>query len=248
MLPSLLASLLATVALLAPFLLPLAFTPPPALLEELARRAPGVVFSLPRPSPRTLYLTIDDGPTEYTPEILEALSEVGAPALFFVIGERVRALPNLTRHLTERGHQLGNHDFESRLTAAPWRSTEEIREGLLATEAAAQEAQAGPLTRWTRPGSGLYTGRLLGVTRSLGQTVLLGDIYAHDCQLAWLPFLKRFYAWRASEFPDASVVILHDGSARRARNTAAVIRHLAAQGFSFAPVPAPPPSPSFTRV
>jgi len=55
-------------------------------------------------------LTIDDGPDPAdTPRILDLLDAAGVRAVFFVIGERVRAHPGLAREIVTRGHELGNH-------------------------------------------------------------------------------------------------------------------------------------------
>ena len=62
-----------------------------------------------RTSKREVCLTIDDGPTEDTPEILAILDDAGAKAVFFLIGSRVAANPALCRAIQERGHLLGNH-------------------------------------------------------------------------------------------------------------------------------------------
>jgi peptidoglycan/xylan/chitin deacetylase (PgdA/CDA1 family) len=59
---------------------------------------------------REIWLTIDDGPHHTnTPKILELLRRFEARATFFVIGERVRAHPQLARSILEQGHSLGNH-------------------------------------------------------------------------------------------------------------------------------------------
>jgi len=70
----------------------------------------GVVIKSFRTDRKEVWLTIDDGPhPENTPRILELLRRFDARATFFVIGERVRAHPRLTRAILEQGHTLGNH-------------------------------------------------------------------------------------------------------------------------------------------
>ncbi|MHB8520958.1 MAG: polysaccharide deacetylase family protein [Limisphaerales bacterium] len=59
---------------------------------------------------REVWLTIDDGPhPDNTPRILELLKRFDARATFFIVGERVRAHPQLARAIIEQGHTLGNH-------------------------------------------------------------------------------------------------------------------------------------------
>ena len=79
---------------------------------------------------RTL-ITIDDGPDPRdTPVLLDLLDERGVKAVFFVIGEKVRAHPELARQIVKRGHELGNHTLTHPQAtfwcASPWRTRREI--------------------------------------------------------------------------------------------------------------------------
>lgn len=59
-----------------------------------------------------VYLTFDDGPIpESTPFILKTLSEYGAKATFFMVGDNVRKYPELYEQILAAGHQTGNHTF-----------------------------------------------------------------------------------------------------------------------------------------
>lgn len=58
---------------------------------------------------RAVWLTIDDGPSADTLEILDLLDAHAARATFFVVGERVAARPALALEIARRGHALGNH-------------------------------------------------------------------------------------------------------------------------------------------
>jgi len=55
-------------------------------------------------------ITIDDGPDPRdTPVLLDLLDAYQAKAVFFMIGEKVRAHPDLAREVLRRGHEIGNH-------------------------------------------------------------------------------------------------------------------------------------------
>jgi peptidoglycan-N-acetylglucosamine deacetylase len=62
-------------------------------------------------SDRELWLTIDDGPTPDTPNLLDALGARGVHATFFIKGTLANANPELVRRIVERGHAIGNHSF-----------------------------------------------------------------------------------------------------------------------------------------
>ncbi len=57
-----------------------------------------------------ILITIDDGPDPHdTPRLLDLLDRHQTKAIFFMIGEKVRAHPELAREVVRRGHEIGNH-------------------------------------------------------------------------------------------------------------------------------------------
>lgn len=78
------------------------------VLRPQSRMFSPVLVRLPT-SQRQVWLTIDDGPSAQTPEILDLLDAHAAKATFFVVGDRARARPDLVRQIADRGHGLGNH-------------------------------------------------------------------------------------------------------------------------------------------
>jgi peptidoglycan/xylan/chitin deacetylase (PgdA/CDA1 family) len=70
---------------------------------------------------RTIYLTIENSPGEYTDEILNVLNEFGYKATFFVIGDAAAENPALISRIAAQGHAIGLHTMShdaSRLTDA----------------------------------------------------------------------------------------------------------------------------------
>ena len=67
-----------------------------------------VLTRLPTREP-VVWLTIDDGPSDDTLAILDALDAHAAKATFFVVASKARARPELVREIARRGHGLGNH-------------------------------------------------------------------------------------------------------------------------------------------
>lgn len=79
----------------------------------------------------SILLTIDDGPDPRdTPLLLDLLDLHGRKAVFFMIGEKVAAHPELAREVLRRGHSIGNHTMThpqaSFWCAGPWRTRREI--------------------------------------------------------------------------------------------------------------------------
>lgn len=62
------------------------------------------------PERKRAYLTFDDGPSEYTGEILDILKENDVKATFFVVGKE-EAYYDAYRRIVEEGHSIGLHSF-----------------------------------------------------------------------------------------------------------------------------------------
>ena len=70
-----------------------------------------------------LALTFDDGPSEYTSELLDCLAENGAHVTFFMLGECVEVYPDMPAKMLETGCELGNHSWDhSQLTSLDYDS------------------------------------------------------------------------------------------------------------------------------
>ena len=66
---------------------------------------------------KVAYLTFDDGPSKYTPQILEILRENDIKATFFITGWCIEGKENTLRQVAEEGHTIGlhswSHDYET---------------------------------------------------------------------------------------------------------------------------------------
>ncbi|MEO3823241.1 polysaccharide deacetylase family protein [Actinomadura sp. B10D3] len=87
---------------------PAAWTPAKLTASEKPIRELSELY--PPPPPKSIALTIDDGPSPmYTPRMLDLLAEHQVHATFFIIGEQVKEYPKLTRRIADAGHQICNH-------------------------------------------------------------------------------------------------------------------------------------------
>lgn len=58
-----------------------------------------------------LALTFDDGPGEYTDELLDCLEENNARATFFMLGQNVEYYPEIPKRMLEIGCEIGSHSW-----------------------------------------------------------------------------------------------------------------------------------------
>ena len=60
---------------------------------------------------KEVWLTIDDGPTADTHDVLALFDRLGVKATFFVKGELAEKHPEMIRAMFERGHTVANHSY-----------------------------------------------------------------------------------------------------------------------------------------
>ena len=192
--------------LIAPFYF--IYKPPPFLVRYFQRRWPDVLWRVSTSS-EVIALTIDDGPSEYTNEIMQILNSNDATATFFIIGSQVAGHEETLQDLIRNGNELGNHamhDEPSRslsdnTLADQIQSVEEI----LHKAYAAVDAEPPP--KYFRPGSGFFSGRMRKMLARLGYRLILGSIYPHDPQI---PFWRINASHILSMLRPGGIIICHD--------------------------------------
>lgn len=59
-------------------------------------------------------ITFDDGPSEYTPAVLDKLAELKIKATFFVLGINAEKYPDIIKRIVDEGHNIGIHGYDHR--------------------------------------------------------------------------------------------------------------------------------------
>ncbi len=146
-------------------------------------------------------ITFDDGPSGYTPRLLDGLKERGAKATFFVVGNRIGSYPNVMRRLVNEGHQIGNHTTNhpqlTTLSAASIASELSYCESKL-------EAYGGDQMYSMRPPYGSYNATVR--QQSYGP-LILWSVDTLDWQSR---NADAVYNQIISKTTDGSIVLLHD--------------------------------------
>lgn len=85
--------------------------------ETEAKFAPKVIRSFPYyiDNPKSLSLTIDDGPDpSVTPRILDLLKEHNVKATFFLVGQNAEQNRDIVERMIREGHVIANHTYTHR--------------------------------------------------------------------------------------------------------------------------------------
>lgn len=89
---------------------------------------------------KRVFLTFDDGPTEeVTPHILDILGKYNIKATFFVLGNRVKANPEIVKRAYEEGHYIANHGYSHKYKNI-YKSEDYVLDEYNKTEEAIREA------------------------------------------------------------------------------------------------------------
>lgn len=67
--------------------------------------------SNPSETQKKIALTFDDGPSEFTLEVLALLKKYNVKATFFCIGKNIEKHPEIIKQIIEEGHLVGNHSY-----------------------------------------------------------------------------------------------------------------------------------------
>lgn len=149
-------------------------------------------------------LTLDDGPSVHTEEILEVLAEKQARAIFFMVGENVEKSPQLARQVAAAGHVIGNHSYSHVFMTKV--SEEEALRQITRTNKIIEDA-TGVTPRYFRPPYGAFN-----------ETTLLQAARQHLKMIMWSADPKDYAfntanaVYRATEpiLSSRDILLLHD--------------------------------------
>lgn len=184
-----------------------------------------------------IYLTFDDGPNvEGTPAVLDALSEHGCEATFFLVAERAERARSLVSRILEAGHAIGNHSLDHRWQvyfrhpAAMLRWVDEAERRL--------QDLCGRQTVGFRSPAGVRTPALHWALRKLDIPLVHWDVRSFDRAVAWT---ERRARRTLAQVRPGSIVLLHDTCAPPhldgfVRTLGMFVTEARRRGFRFAPL------------
>ncbi len=181
--------------------------------------------------PKTIALTIDDGPNAtYTPQILKLLQKYKVKATFSMIGTSVVADPGLAREVADAGHKVINHTWthanlsgltSSQLTVQIDKANDEI------------EAAIRRRLDMFRAPYGAWSTAVLERCQQMKLTPLDWSVDPKD----WArPGTNKIISNIMKNTRTGSIILEHDGGGNRSQTVAALtvaIPELLAAGYRF---------------
>jgi peptidoglycan/xylan/chitin deacetylase (PgdA/CDA1 family) len=181
-----------------------------------------------------VYLTFDDGPSDYTYSVLRILERFGASASFFAVGLNVIAHSGCIAATFGAGHTVANHTWSHPYVRDA--TQDSLRFQLASTSEAIAQITGQPCA-YFRPPFGTRTAEVLIPAHEAGLRTML---WSHDSSdwagLGSAAIIQNCMA----DISPGSVVLLHDGGGDRAQTVDAlpvILRRLKALGLAASALP-----------
>lgn len=172
-------------------------------------------------------LTFDDGPGEYTEELINCLVENNAKATFFMLGQNVEAYPEIAKELSDAGMELGNHSYShpDLVTIGADAAAQQVSN----TDAALKAATGFEATVMRPPGGSFND----SVKAAIDHPLIIWSIDTRD----WATKSEdQTYQVVMDNAQDGSVVLMHDIHEWSVKAAIRMIPDLIAKGFKLVTV------------
>lgn len=172
-------------------------------------------------------LTFDDGPGEYTEELINCLVENNAKATFFMLGQNVEAYPEIAKKVSDAGMELGNHSYShpDLVTIGSEAAAQQVSN----TDAALKSATGFEATVMRPPGGSFND----SVKAAIDHPLIIWSIDTRD----WATKSEdQTYQGVMDNAQDGSVVLMHDIHEWSVKAAIRMIPDLIAKGFKLVTV------------
>lgn len=172
-------------------------------------------------------LTFDDGPGEYTEELINCLVENNAKATFFMLGQNVEAYPEIAKELSDAGMELGNHSYShpDLVTIGAEAAAQQVSN----TDAALKAATGFEATVMRPPGGSFND----SVKAAIDHPLIIWSIDTRD----WATKSEdQTYQVVMDNAQDGSVVLMHDIHEWSVKAAIRMIPDLIEKGFKLVTV------------
>lgn len=181
---------------------------------------------------KEIYLTFDNGyENGYTVQVLDILKEKKLPAAFFVTGHYAKGQPELLKRMANEGHIVGNHswghpDMSQISNSRVKEELEKLKDQVLTTTGQNE-------MRFMRPPQGIFSKRMLEVSKELGYTNVFWSIAYKDWDIKDQKGWKYAYDHVMKQLHPGAVILLHSVSKDNADALGKIIDDTRKQGYEF---------------
>lgn len=179
------------------------------------------------PSKPMIALTFDDGPSQYTPRILNVLNSYNSKGTFFVLGESIKRNKELLIEMIEDGHEIGNHSYNHKdLTSI---SEYDLYRQIVGTDDLL-EIYTGHRTTIMRPPYGKNNEE---INRNIYKPIILWSIDTRDWENRNAGMVKSNIL---DNVKDGDIILMHDLYDSTAEAVEMVVPELIKRGYQLVTV------------
>ncbi len=175
------------------------------------------------PNKPMVALTFDDGPGQYTDQVLSILDKYNSRATFFVQGKAVSGYADVLKRAVDMGCEIGNHTWSHvNLTSG-------IGNQISATNTAVYNA-TGVYPKIYRPPYGSYNSYVLN---SIAMPAIMWSVDTLDWKTR---SVSQNIASVKKDARDGSIILMHDVHKPTADSVEAIVKHLLMSGYQLVTV------------
>ena len=175
-----------------------------------------------------LALTFDDGPGEYTDELLDCLEENNAHATFFMLGQNVSSYPDATKRMLELGCEIGSHSWDhTQLTTI---DLDAVAKQFTDTDNALMQACGQAATVARAP----YGDGNSDIYNTANKPFFMWSLDTEDWKL--MDADADYNAVMNGDLTDGSIILMHDIHEPSVKAALRLIPDLVAQGYKLVTV------------
>ncbi len=195
---------------------------------NLAYLLPNVKVTPPKSFSNGVVLTFDDGPDSvYTLKIAKILASRKIPAVFFLVGRRVKQNAEVARELSELGFELGSHAYSHNDLTQMTRS--EISDELQMSDKLIMGI-TGKRPRFFRPPFGTFNSEVISEAKKLNKLVVLWTLDSRD----WTNMgVERLTNKVVSEAKNGSIILFHSTNSDTLEALPRILDGLSKKGLKF---------------
>ncbi|MEE3450193.1 MAG: polysaccharide deacetylase family protein [Acutalibacteraceae bacterium] len=172
-------------------------------------------------------ITFDDGPSDYTAQLLDGLKARNVHATFFIVGSRAEIYPDIVRRVADEGHQLGNHTYShpvmTSLYEYSWRNEIDVTDSIITNI-------CGKTPTAFRPPYGSFSSYMAA---SINKTFTVWSVDTLDWQTRNAVSVKNAMV---DQCRDGKIILLHDLYKTSVDGALAAIDVLQSEGYVFVTV------------
>lgn len=168
-------------------------------------------------------LTFDDGPSNYTKDILEILKKHEVSATFFILGNKVSMYSDLLNEMLENGNIIGNHSYNHKWLIKL--NENELNEQINKTNEEIYK-YTGYIPTLLRPTYGSVNQKI----KNINMDIILWTVDTMDWKYK---SINKIVSKATNNLQDGDIILMHDIYKRTALSLDKIITEIKKQGFEI---------------